>query len=140
MSEPEDFVICRICGGEFPRIHWSHLARKHQMTFEEYKVKFPDAPTISRKSTKKMSEFMKEQWQWHSLSPDEVLRMFNSRCSGLTESEAKTRWLQYGPNKLKGKKKPPPILAFLKQFLSPLIYVLLAAVVVSVIMEHLQFV
>jgi Ca2+-transporting ATPase len=77
---------------------------------------------------------MKEPW--HNLSPDEVLRMLNSRRSGLTEAEVKARLLQYGPNKLKGKKKTPPILVFLGQFLSPLIYVLLAAVVVSIIVEH----
>ena len=74
--------------------------------------------------------------QWHILSPDEALGVLNSRRSGLSEAEAKRRLLQYGPNKLKGKKKTPPILVFLRQFLSPLIYVLLAAVIVSVIVEH----
>ena len=73
---------------------------------------------------------------WHILSPDEALGALNSRRSGLSEAEAKRRLLQYGPNKLQGKKKTPPILVFLRQFLSPLIYVLLAAVIVSVIVEH----
>jgi len=77
---------------------------------------------------------MKEQW--HNLSTDEALRRLNSRRSGLTDAEVRTRLLQYGPNKLKAKKKTLPILVFLRQFLSPLIYVLLAAVVVSVIVEH----
>ena len=76
------------------------------------------------------------QEKWHNLSPDEVLLVFNSRRSGLTATEAKTRLLQYGPNELKGRKKTPPILVFLRQFLSPLIYILLAAVIVSVIVEH----
>jgi len=77
---------------------------------------------------------MKEKW--HNLSPDEVLLVLNSRRFGLTATEAKTRLLQYGPNELKGRKKTPPILVFLRQFLSPLIYILLAAVIVSVIVEH----
>jgi len=77
---------------------------------------------------------MKETW--HNLSPDEALRVLNSQRSGLSETEAKARLLQYGPNKLKGKKKTPPILVFVRQFLSPLIYILVAAVVVSVIVEH----
>ena len=77
---------------------------------------------------------MKEQW--YNLSTDETLRRFNSRRSGLTDAEVRTRLLQYGSNELKAKKKPLPILVFLRQFLSPLIYVLLAAVVVSVIVEH----
>jgi len=73
---------------------------------------------------------------WYNLSPDEALRLLNSRRSGLSETEAKARLLQYGPNKLKATKKTPPILVFLRQFLSPLIYILLAAVVVSAIVEH----
>ncbi len=44
--------------------------------------------------------------------------------------------LKYGPNELKGKKKTPPAIVFLRQFLSPLIYVLLVAAVISLIVEH----
>ncbi|MFC1964443.1 cation-translocating P-type ATPase [Chloroflexota bacterium] len=76
------------------------------------------------------------QEQWYSLSSDEALRALSSRRSGLTETEARTRLLQYGPNALQSKKKTPPILVFLRQFLSPLIYVLLAAAVISIIVEH----
>ena len=39
------------------------------------------------------------------------------------ESTILARLLQYGPNEIPRKKKTPPIVAFLKQFLSPLIYV-----------------
>ena len=60
----------------------------------------------------------------------------DSKRSGLTETEAKARLLQYGPNELRGKKKTPPILVFLRQFLSPLIYVLLIAAIISVVVEH----
>ena len=76
------------------------------------------------------------QEQWYSLSSDEALRALSSRRSGLTETEARTRLLQYGPNALQSKKKTPPILVFLRQFLSPLIYVLLAAAVISIIVEQ----
>ncbi len=74
--------------------------------------------------------------QWHLLHTDEALQALNSKRSGLTDAEAKARLLQYGPNELKGKKKTPPIVVFLKQFLSPLIYVLLIAAVISLIVEH----
>jgi Ca2+-transporting ATPase len=74
--------------------------------------------------------------QWHLLSPNEALQALNSKRSGLTETEAKSRFSQYGPNELKGKKKTPPILIFLRQFLSPLIYVLLVAAIISIIVEH----
>jgi Ca2+-transporting ATPase len=74
--------------------------------------------------------------RWHNLSSDEVLHELNSRHSGLAETEARARLLQYGDNELRGRKKPSPILVFLKQFLSPLIYVLLVAVIISVIVQH----
>ncbi len=76
------------------------------------------------------------QEQWHNLSADKALQSLDSRRSGLTEAEAKTRLLQYGPNLLKGKKKTPPVVVFLRQFLSPLIYVLLVAAVISIIVGH----
>jgi Ca2+-transporting ATPase len=72
----------------------------------------------------------------HNLSPDEALQALDSRRSGLAEAEARTRLLRYGPNHLIGKKKTPPVLVFLRQFLSPLIYVLLVAAVISIIVEH----
>ncbi|MFB0556914.1 MAG: cation-translocating P-type ATPase [Dehalococcoidia bacterium] len=77
---------------------------------------------------------MKEQW--HNLSPGEVLQALDSKRSGLAGTEAKKRLLQYGPNELKGKKKTPPILVFARQFLSPLIYVLFVAAVISVFVQH----
>lgn len=73
---------------------------------------------------------------WHCLSADEALQRISSVRSGLTEAEAKKRLIRYGYNELKGKKKPSPILVFLKQFLSPLIYVLIAAMTISLIARH----
>ncbi|MFQ5996821.1 MAG: cation-transporting P-type ATPase, partial [Dehalococcoidales bacterium] len=43
--------------------------------------------------------------QWHLLRTDEALTAFNSKRSGLTETEAKSRLLQYGHNELQAKKK-----------------------------------
>jgi Ca2+-transporting ATPase len=77
---------------------------------------------------------MKEQW--YNLSPDEALQALDSKRSGLNETLAKERLGQYGPNELAHKKKEPPILVFLRQFLSPLIYVLLVAAIISIIAQH----
>ena len=77
---------------------------------------------------------MKEQW--HNLTHDEAFKMLNSRRSGLSKAETSERLIQYGPNKLKGKKKTPPILVLLRQFINPLIYVLLIAVIISFIVKH----
>ena len=74
--------------------------------------------------------------QWHSLPASEALEALGSRRSGLDISEARSRQLQYGPNELKGRKKTPPIVVFLRQFLSPLIYVLMVAAIISLIAEH----
>jgi len=74
--------------------------------------------------------------QWHNLQGDEALQTLGSRYSGLSEAEAEARLLQYGTNELKGKKKAPTVLVFLRQFLSPLIYVLIAAVVISFVVQH----
>ena len=74
--------------------------------------------------------------QWYHLSREKVLESLETGRQGLTSVQAKARLLKYGPNLLAGKKKTPPIVVFLQQFLSPLIYVLLAAVVISIIAGH----
>jgi len=76
------------------------------------------------------------QKTWHAMDTQEALERLHSKKSGLTEEEAGKRFSRYGPNELKGKKKIPAILVFLKQFLSPLIYILIAATVISIIVQH----
>jgi len=74
--------------------------------------------------------------KWYNLNPDETLRLLNSQRHGLSEEEAKARLEQYGPNELRRKKKTSPVVAFFKQFLSPLIYILIAAVTISILTQH----
>jgi Ca2+-transporting ATPase len=74
--------------------------------------------------------------QWHSLQPDEVLESLKSRRSGLSSDEAAARLLQHGPNELAVRKKSPAVILFLRQFLSPLIYVLFGAAVISLAVAH----
>jgi len=73
---------------------------------------------------------------WHALSAYEVLEVLDTKQSGLTDDDAKRLLATHGPNRIKGRKKKPAILVFLRQFLSPLIYVLLAAAVVSIVVAH----
>lgn len=49
-------IRCRVCGKLFERITNSHLLHKHSMTTDEYWKQFPDAPSISRRSSEKMSK------------------------------------------------------------------------------------
>jgi len=74
--------------------------------------------------------------EWHALPVEEVLEALDTKPSGLTAADAKKLLSTHGPNKLRGRKKKPPLVLFLRQFLSPLIYVLLAAAVVSVVVAH----
>ena len=66
-------------------------------------------------------------------SAKEVLQELDSNVEqGLTSEEAGKRLLKYGPNKLPEKKKTPLFLVFLSQFNDPMIYILLAAALLSV--------
>jgi P-type Ca2+ transporter type 2C len=71
---------------------------------------------------------------WFSKSQNEVLNELGVNSAvGLTEAEAKKRLEQYGLNKLKGKPKKSIIALFLSQLKDMLIYVLLAAAVITMI-------
>ncbi len=75
--------------------------------------------------------------QWHNFSPEEALQKLDSKLHGLTAGEAASRLLHFGPNQLERGKKTPPLMVLLQQFMSPLIYVLLVAVVISFAVGHL---
>ncbi|MDY6892696.1 MAG: HAD-IC family P-type ATPase [Chloroflexota bacterium] len=74
--------------------------------------------------------------QWFRLTSEETLEALGSGHAGLTEEETKARLVNYGANELQRKKKVSPLVVFLRQFLSPLIYVLLVAVIISLVVEH----
>jgi len=73
---------------------------------------------------------------WYNLSIEQTLGEIDSRNSGLTGEEVKARLLRCGSNELKSGKKPSVLLIFARQFLSPLIYVLLSAAVISLVIGH----
>jgi magnesium-transporting ATPase (P-type) len=74
----------------------------------------------------------KAQPLWHALSAAEVLRTLKSDEHGLDDTEARARLRRVGPNTLPKPRRSGPGLIYLRQFKSPLIYLLLAAAVVSV--------
>ena len=74
-------------------------------------------------------------------SAKEVLKELDSNVEqGLTSEEAGKRLLKYGPNKLPEKKKTPLFLVFLRQFNDPMIYILLAAALLSIAISIYQVV
>jgi len=72
---------------------------------------------------------------WFSKSKEDIFNELNvNSLTGLTEDEAKARYVKYGPNKLKGKKKKGVLQLFVEQLRDWLIYVLLIAVVITIFM------
>jgi magnesium-transporting ATPase (P-type) len=68
---------------------------------------------------------------WHSLTPDEALKALDARRRGLSWQEVETRLSAFGPNELPKRKRTPALVVYLRQFKSPLIYLLLVAALVS---------
>lgn len=67
-----------------------------------------------------------------SESVEEILtRLEVSRESGLTNLEAKKRLRQFGPNSIQVKKKTSAVVILLRQFKSPVIYILIAAALIA---------
>lgn len=48
-------IKCMVCNKSFKIISYSHLKR-HDMTFDEYKTQFPDAPIVDKEVSQKLSE------------------------------------------------------------------------------------
>lgn len=74
--------------------------------------------------------------KWHNLTVEKALQELDASRSGLSDEKAKERLQQYGPNELREKGKRPAIMVFLRQFASPLIYILLAAALIEFIVMN----
>ncbi|MDH3949067.1 MAG: HAD-IC family P-type ATPase, partial [Gammaproteobacteria bacterium] len=72
----------------------------------------------------------------HTASSDAVLVALQGSLHGLTHSEALARLEQYGQNTLPQARPPGIGKIFLRQFASPLIYVLVAAALLSLLIEE----
>lgn len=70
---------------------------------------------------------------FHDKTTKEALDLTATHEYGLTNEEASRRIQEYGPNELKKEKKDGPIKIFLRQFHDVLIYILIAATIVSFI-------
>ncbi|MBI2055257.1 MAG: HAD-IC family P-type ATPase, partial [Candidatus Sungbacteria bacterium] len=73
---------------------------------------------------------------WHTKSPSEISRILHTSERGLNKEEAARRLREYGPNKLPEAKADSVLAVFLRQFQSPLIYILLAASMVVFAMRE----
>ena len=73
---------------------------------------------------------------WHHLSTDEARARLGTDEQGLDGDEARQRLQRYGPNRLPEAKARGPLTRFLAQFHNVLIYVLLAAGLVTALLQH----
>src|SRR3989344_7645008 len=69
--------------------------------------------------------------KWYLLSQEQLFKKLNTSPLGLTSQEVQDRIRQYGLNILPEKKKTSQLFTFLSQFNSPLIFILLAASVLT---------
>ncbi len=73
---------------------------------------------------------------WHSQSVETVFEKLETNKSGITDEEAGKRLDQYGLNKLPEGKSKSALQRFLLQFHNVLIYVLMAAAVITALLDH----
>ncbi len=69
--------------------------------------------------------------QLWSMSTEESLTSLGSVEKGLAEAEVEKRLKLYGKNTFKKNEKKGPVFLFFKQFLSPLIFLLLGAAIIT---------
>lgn len=75
---------------------------------------------------------------YHQLSSEETLNRLNTNLNGLTKDEVQKRQTEYGRNTIPQPKSKTLIRIFLSQFLNPLIYVLIAAALISLFTGDLR--
>ncbi len=73
---------------------------------------------------------------WHALTLEETATRLKTRREGLTQKEATERIAELGPNRLTPPRRRGSVARFLLQFHDVLIYVLLAAALITALLEH----
>ncbi|MCU7935823.1 MAG: cation-transporting P-type ATPase [Candidatus Thiodiazotropha sp. (ex Dulcina madagascariensis)] len=73
---------------------------------------------------------------WHAVDFKTILHRFETDEAGLSMDEAARRYASFGPNRLPEPKARSALARFLYQFHNVLIYVLIAAAVVTVLLQH----
>jgi len=76
---------------------------------------------------------MKQQQPWYALSEEETYQVLDTRFEGLDVAEAEHRLEMFGPNELERGKRISKFAILLAQIKNPLVYVLVAAAVISLL-------
>lgn len=77
LLKEENFVICQLCNNKMKGISNTHLKNKHNISVEEYKLKFPNSKIVSESTSNILSELIKEtninfQPTWTSKGETEI--------------------------------------------------------------------
>ncbi|MCK5620892.1 MAG: ATPase, partial [Alphaproteobacteria bacterium] len=75
--------------------------------------------------------------RWHAVTVEDALERLGARANGLNEDEVAARRAVFGANSLPAARRPGLAIVYLRQFKSPLIYLLLAAAAVSLAIGEL---
>jgi calcium-translocating P-type ATPase len=73
---------------------------------------------------------------WYRATTEETFSLLETRKEGLSKDEASLRLSKHGYNEVETKKKHGPVYLFIKQFANPLIYVLMAAAIITFILDE----
>ncbi|MFA6594471.1 MAG: HAD-IC family P-type ATPase [Candidatus Buchananbacteria bacterium] len=99
------------------------------------KIKTVLRPANQAISAQSRQDYLLVDKNWHSLEAKDCLKSLNSTVNGLSDDEARQRLEQFGKNELARAKPVSSAMIFLSQFKSPLVYVLLAAAVISILLQ-----
>jgi len=69
--------------------------------------------------------------QWHTLTNNEIAGILKTSVEGLSGNEISVRLKEYGRNELQTKKTTSALVIFARQFLNPLVYILLVASIIK---------
>jgi len=75
---------------------------------------------------------------YYDQKKEEVLENLKTTEKGLSKSEASRRLQEYGRNIIEKKQEISPFKIFLGQFASPLVWILMVAIVISLIVGHME--
>src|SRR3989344_1071399 len=73
---------------------------------------------------------------YHELSTQEVMTTLQSRLSGLTSEEARSRLSQYGNNELERTQRISKLQLFISQFTDPIMLILIVATIISFFLKE----
>jgi magnesium-transporting ATPase (P-type) len=74
--------------------------------------------------------------QWHAMEAEQVLAELETSTRGISDDEARRRLEQYGPNLIEAEEQTSALVVLVRQFRSPLIYILVVAAIATLLLRE----